>query len=346
MVLPRAGASLRNPDVRMPMLRADEDGYYIEMQVEADPAKNSELAVIRRVTLDNISPAQWEELKSQYAEINLKACIDSGLSKGLEKIQDRRVQRLFMALLTFLNPRQVAIIFYLYKLAAEQEEGPVVTFRSNDLLEALGYTRAKDGSFTARSRSQLNQDLVSLHRTELVLAQSLKKGRTMGAQVSVKSVLRIRGYEIDNVPRDFDLTKAADYTFELADSYTLSLEFFEGSDKAGDYVLFPKTVDIKQRLGSNTKNNYKMKLITYLASRIKWDKLEEGKFLTISKRYLLKNLDLFGSNSSRNNSILWRTIQEVESDGYVLNSQEIPGKRKRTSLIRFHINSSVLVSER
>lgn len=332
MVLPRAGASIKNPDVQLPILRSDVDGYYLEMRVDTDPKDSREVALTRRVPLENLSTEEWEDLKAQYSNLDLKVCQDHGISKGLEKIPDRRVQRLFMALLTFLNPRQVAIVLFLYKEAARQGNGPLVSFRSNDLLESLGYTRAKDGSFTARSRSQLNQDLVALHRTELVLAQSLRKGNAMGAKVIVKSVLRIRDYEIDNVPRDFNLAKAADYTYELADAYTVALEFFDGPSRTGDYMLFPNSLDIQQKLGVNAKNNYKVKLLVYLASRMQWDRLQGGHFLVISKQYLFKNLDLLGSNLSRNNQILWRTIEELKQDGYILEAQELPGKRKLTNI--------------
>ncbi|MEW6498743.1 MAG: hypothetical protein AB1589_40520 [Cyanobacteriota bacterium] len=337
MVLPRAGASLRNPDVQLPVLRTDGDGYYLEMRVDADSKDESEVAVTRRVLLENLTTEEWEELKAQYANLDLSICTDHGISKGLEKIQDRRVQRLFMALLTFLNPRQVAIVLFLYKKAAQQGNSPLVSFRSNDLLESLGYSRAKDGSFPARSRSQLNQDLVALHRTELVLAQSLNKGNTMGAKVIVKSILRIRDYEIDKVPRDFDLAKAADYTYELADAYTVALEFFDGPGRTGDYVLLSNSVDMTQKVGSNAKHDYKMKLLVYLASRMKWDKLQEGQYLKISKQYLFKNLDLLGSNLSRNNQILWRTIEELQQERYILEALELPGKRKLTN-IQFQIN--------
>ncbi len=341
MILPRAGASIRNPDVQLPVLRADADGYYLEMHVEADPKNNCEVAVTRRIPLENISVEEWEDLKLQCADLDLPAFVRQGISKGLEKIQDRRVQRLFMALLNFLNPRQVGIVLYLYKEAAKQRNGPQVSFRSNDLLESMGYTRAKDGSFTARSRSQLNQDLVALHRTELVIAQSLRKGSTMGAKVIVKSVLRIRDYEIDNVPRDFDLVKSTDYTYQLADAYTVALEFFDGPGKTGDYVLFSSSVDIQQNIGSNAKCDYRTKLLIYLASRMKWDTLQNGQYLIISRQYLLKNLDLLGSNSARNNQILWRTIEELREEGYILEAQELVGKRKMTNL-QFRINPEKL----
>jgi hypothetical protein len=338
MVLPRAGASIKNPDVQLPILRSDEDGYYLEMRVEADSKATSEVAVTRRMPLENLSTEEWEDLKAQYAKLDLRSCTDQGISKGLEKIQDRKIQRLFMALLTFLNPRQVSIVLYLYKQAAQQGNGPLVSFRSNDLLESLGYTRTKDGGFASKLRSQLNRDLVALHRTELVLAQSLRKGNNVGAKVIIKSVLRIKDYEIDNVPRDFDLAKAADYTYELADAYTVSLEFFEGPGRTGDYVLFASDIDISQKLGSNAKSDYKTKLLIYLASRMKWDVLQDGQYLVISKQYLFKNLDLLGSNSSRNNQIFWRTVEELQQEGYILGAQELPGKKKITS-IQFQINS-------
>ncbi|NEP53833.1 MAG: hypothetical protein F6K65_35570, partial [Moorea sp. SIO3C2] len=257
------------------------------------------------------------------------------------KISDRRIQRLFMALLTFLNPRQVSIVLHMYKLAAEQENGPFVTFRSNDLLESLGYKRTKDGGFPAKLRSQLNQDLVALHRTELIFAQSLQKEDGVGAKVLIKSVIRIQGYEIDNVSRNFDLAKAADYTYELADVYHVSLEFFEGPGRTGDYVLFANSLDITQKLGSNAKNDYQTKLLVYLASRIKWDRPQDGQYLTISKRYLFKNLDLLGSNTSRNNQIFWRTVDQLKEQGYILSAQEVVEKKKM-SKIQFTVNPEKL----
>lgn len=337
MVLPRAGASIKNPDIQLPILRSDTDGYYLEIRVEADSKDVSEVAVTRRVPLENLSAEEWEDLKQQYAKLDFQSCTDEGISKGLEKIQDRRIQRLFMALLTFLNPRQVSIVLYLYKKAAQQGNRPLVYFRSNELLEKLGYTRTQDGGFASKVRSQLNQDLVALHRTELILAQSLKKGNSVGAKVTIKSVLRIKDYEIDKVPRDFDLTKAADYTYELADAYTISLEFFDGPSRKGDYVLFANSIDISQKLGSNAKNDYKTKLLVYLASRMKWDTLQDGKYLVVSKQYLFKNLDLLGSNSSRNNQIFWRTVEELQKAEYICSAQELPGKRKAAS-IQFQIN--------
>ena len=182
MVLPRASASTRNPDVTLPLLRVDDSGYYLEMRVEPDPQESSEVALTRRVPLDDLTESEWVQLQKQYEELDFSVCRHQGLNTVLEKIPDTRIQRLFVALLTFLNPRQVAIVLYLYREAAQQGNGPIVSFRSNELLESLGYTRSEDGGFTARVRSQLNQDLVALHRTELVIAKSLVNGDQLGAR--------------------------------------------------------------------------------------------------------------------------------------------------------------------
>ncbi|HEY9823973.1 MAG TPA: hypothetical protein V6D19_00880 [Stenomitos sp.] len=336
MILPRASASVHNPDVRVPVLRSDGETYYLEMRVEADAAEKSELAVTRRIPIENLTSEEWDELRQQYDRFDLQTCISKGLNNGLEKLQDRRLQRLCTALLTFLNPRQVSIVLYLYKEASLQKNGSIVYFKSNDLLESLGYKKTADGGFAAKVRSQLNRDLVTLHRTELVLAQSLDNGKSRSAKVMVKSVLRIKDFEVDNVPRDFDLIKAADYTYELADAYTVSLEFFEGIARSNDYVLLANnTLNIQQKHGVNTKNDYKSKLLVYIISRLKWDKLQDDRFLNISKSYLFKNLDLFGSNVSRNNQIFWRTVEELKQEGYVINACELPG---RTVCIQFELD--------
>jgi len=336
-LLPRAGASLRNPDVNLPVLRSAGDEYYLEMRVDADPNEASEVGLTRRIPLDDISVDEWEELKEQYDNLDLEAYLSEGGVQGLEKIEDRRLKRWTISLLTFLNPRQVAIVLYLYRAAAQQDNVSVVSFRSNDLLDAMGYKRTKDGGFTARVRSQLHCDMMALHRTELLHAEELRKGDNLGAKVTIKTILRIKGFEVDNVPRDFDLDKAADYTFESPDAYTVSLEFFEESARSGDYVLFVNNLNMTQKLGSSAKHDYKTKLLVYLASRLKWDSPRDGQFLTISKRYLYKNLDLLGSNSARNNQIFWRTVEELREASYILGAQELPGKRK-TASVEFQIN--------
>lgn len=340
-ILSRAGASMRHPDVNLPVFRSDGDGHYLEMRVDADPDDASEIALTRRIPIENLSGAEWEELKEQYDKIDLEACLGEGI-KGLGKIEDRRVQRLTAALLTFLNPRQVSIVFYLYRAATQNKSSSIVSFRANDLLEAMGYGRTEDGGFPSVTRSNLHRDITALHRTELVFAQELRKGDELGAKVKIKRILTIQEFEVDKVPRNFDLDNAADYTFEAADAYTVSLGFFDTSAQGDDYVLFGN-IDMNQRLGSSSKHDYKTKLLVYLAGRLQWDKPKDGQFLTVSKHYLFKNLELFGSNSSRNNAIFWRTVEELREMDYVIGARQLPGKRGPVS-VEFQINSEQIRS--
>lgn len=342
-VLPQAGAAYASPDVQLPTLRTDGDSYYLEMQIQPDAESESDSPLIRRIPLDNISTEDWDQIKSEYDSLDLASHLNEGISRGLGHHLDQRVERMLVAILTFLNPRQVSILLHLYRLAAQQDQGSHVSFRSDDLLTALGYNRIiGSDSFPSKLRIQLHRDLLALHRTELIFAQPCQDGDTMGAKVLVKNVLRIRDYAIENIPPTFDLLRAADYTDELADAYTISLEFFDGPTGIGDYVLFANTLDIRQHLGHSAKHDYKTRLLVYLASRIKQDHAEGNEPLTISKPCLFKNLGLLGKNASRNNQILWRTVNALYRDGYLFDAQEIPGERKITSLIQFRVNSYAL----
>ncbi len=343
-ILPRASASLRNPDANLPVLRSDANGYYFEMRVEADSSEVSEVALTRRIPLDNLSGEEWQELKKEYDVLDLKACLNRGI-KGLEQIEDLRLRRLTIALLTFLNPRQVQLVLYLYKAASAERNGSVVEFRSNDLLEVMGYQRTKDGGFHAEARSHLHCDLMALHRTELVYAVETRKGDKVEAEVTIKNVLRIQKFWADDVKRDFDTEKAADYSYGAADRYRVNLEFFQNPDRAdSDYVLFGNNIDMQQQVGKSSKHDYGMRLLVYLASRLKWDSPKDGQYLNISKRHLYKNLDLLGRNSSRNGQIFWRTVDELKESCFLVNARELPGKRKSNVMIEFQINADKIRS--
>ncbi|MGB3295235.1 MAG: hypothetical protein WBB01_19815 [Phormidesmis sp.] len=307
------------------------------MRVDEDPDDISEVGVTRRIPLDNISADQWQELKREYDNLDLEACLSKGI-KGLEKIEDLRFRRLTATLLTFLNPRQVQLVLYLYRAAATEGTGSIVQFRSNDLLEVMGYQRTSDGGFHSVIRSQLHGDMMALHRTELVYAEQTAVEGRVEADIFIKSVLRIISFKIDNVQRAFDLDEAADYTYASADAYTVNLEFFQTPTRDdGDYVLFG-SLDMHQDVGKSTDHDYGVKLLIYLASRLKWDSPKDGQYLTISRRTLHKNLDLFGKNSSRNNKIFWRTVNELTQKGFLISARELPGKRKSSVLVEFQLN--------
>ncbi len=340
MLMPRASASLRHPDVRPLVLRTDPDGYYLEYRLESAADEPSEVGLTRRILLDQLTAEAQQSLKATFDTIDIDVCRRSGISKGLAHVSDRRWQRLFAGIMTFLNPRQMLIVLHLYRLAAQQKSSSI-TVISNDLLAALGYTRTKDGGFASKLRSQLHRDLVILHRTELVYTPLKRKT----AKAKVKTILRIKDCQMANqVAHDFDLLHAADYTYELADHYRINLEFSDSLKRqATDALYLPTSLDIRQPIGSNAKNDYKTRLLIYLASRLKWDQPRDGEYLILPKQSVFRNLDLCGRNGSRNNQIFWRTVEELKQADYLISAQELPGKKKINS-IQFQINSEQLCS--
>ncbi len=328
--------SLRNRELRAPLLRLDPSGNFLEMRIESDPQEASEFGLVRRLSLEALSVGEVEDLRSAVDALDWGACVGLGVAQGLAGIETRRWERWLTGLLTFLNPRQMALLIDLYRTAYATGSVGEVSFGSDDLLTQLGYTRTKDGGFASKLRSQIHRDLVALHRTELVYPRSVAVGNFSDAQnrrVEVRSILKIVEAVPERSGSGFDLFRAADNTFEMADRYTVRLNFF--SDRS--VLKLPATMDLSQRLGGNAKNDYRMRLIVYLASRMCWDALSDGQYMILSKALLFKNLDLLGTNGSRNNQIFWRTIEGLKQEKFLINAQELPGKQKMNS-IQFQIN--------
>jgi hypothetical protein len=86
-----------------------------------------------------------------------------------------------MALLTFLTPERFQLSYTSTSRHLVRRLVQLFRFVPMTCLNAGGYTRTKDGGFASKLRSQLNR-LVALHRTELVFAQSLRKGNNVGAK--------------------------------------------------------------------------------------------------------------------------------------------------------------------
>ena len=55
-------------------------------------------------------------------------------------------------------------------------------------------------------------------------------------------------------------------------------------------TYFFGNIGMEQKVGKSAKHDYGMKLLIYLASRLKWDSPKDGQYLTISKRHLIQKL--------------------------------------------------------
>jgi len=337
-ILSRAGTSIRSPDLEHPTVRADRHGRYLEGRIIPDPQEPSEGECVRRISLDELSREKWELLKDELDRLQLSDAVENGLLRELEKIGDEQIRRLIYMILTYCNPRQRMLVLFMYREAARRRTGSRVYFKVNELLQVFGYKPQADGSFPSRIRSQLHRDLVALHRTEINYTRPIQRGKRKKTQLEFRSIVRIRSAELDNMPRDFDIVQAADDGYGCADAYTVELEFFD--DESG-VVLFNDAVSFEQKDFGRTSEDYETKLLVFLASKLRKDALTEDNSLVVTKRALFKNLDLFGNNSSRNNQILWRTIEKLKEQGYIMSAGEVPGKR-RPANVSIQINLDMM----
>jgi hypothetical protein len=335
-IMSRAGASIRNPDVENPTVRSDKGIGYLQQTIHADPLESFDVECIRRVRLTGLGEHKIQVLTEALNNLELSSLVDNGLFLELEKkVPDEEVRRLICALFTYCNAEQRKIVLYMYREAAQRKTGTRVTFQTNELLEAFGYDRKEDGSFSASVRSQLHRDLMALHSTELHFERP-NPGKRRARKVMFRSLLRIRDVDLDNLPRDFDLEQAAKDGYGCADSYTVDLDFF---DEDSSKVIIAE-VDFARKTHRRA-DDYDTRLVIFLASRLRKESLVEGNCVVVSKRALNKHLELFGANTSRNNEILWRTIQSLESQKFLLGAAELPGKRQASS-IKFSINLDMM----
>ncbi len=330
----RAGIPLRNPDLRAPFVRECNEGTFLEMRVES--SGDGEWGLVRRIAIENLSPEALDTLPIALEQMDWSVCMGKGLTQGLIGVQERSQMRWLNSLMTFLNPRQLAILLYCYQQPTSASIR--VRLTSDDLLMALGYTRTKDGGFASKVRSQVHRDLVALHRVELVYPRAIVLGKAAGEstsrKVEVRSLLKIVDFVPERSAAGFDLFRAADTSFEMAERYTVELTCVSGLRDGSTVgrVLFPRTMDLSQRLGGNAKNDHRMRLLVYLASRMAWGLLSDGPYMTLSKQGLFNSLDLLGSNSSRNNQIFWRTVEGLKQEKFIMSAQELPGKNRMNSV--------------
>lgn len=328
--LPRGGATLKHPDAaERPTIERDGERWFLQLRIgqntEGSGERSAAPEVIRRIPLDNLSEEDWENLKLYYNNIDFQDVIDKGLVKSFMKITDRKVQRMFIGLLTFLDPRQVSILLYLYRSAWENS-GPVVYFGSNDLLESLGYQRSNEGTFPSNLRAQLSQDLWKMHSTQLVFEDPEQDRNSQKVRYMVRSILTIQSFEIDRELRQFNrdgfnIESAAD-SLHLADAYTGVLNFFKTIEENGSFILLPKDINLKQKDGLQASRNYRMKLFTLLLSYITRDDYREGQYLCLMLQDLLADLELQGSNSTRKKATIWKAINELKQSGDLLDVRE------------------------
>jgi hypothetical protein len=358
-MLPKAGASFKHEDAsERPTLETIDGKLHLVFRMRS-PQQNplsaegqkigQEYEPTRSLPLENFSKKDLQILTEFYQKFDFGEIIAQGLCAALEKVNDRKVQQAFLAYLTFLNPMHVSIALYLYRAMHEQGGAPIVYFECNDLLDEL-YGRYNDGTFSSEVRRKLNQALRDLHRFDIHCPDPDQDPNASRERTLIRNILRIESYEIDKHRLElqggtFDFEMAADFTRKLPDAYTVSLGFYKTIQSGGNYILLPKNINLKQPDSLQAARNYKMKLQTYLWWFIETHKTEDYEYFHISLTDIIKHLELRGRNNSRKKSVVWEVINELQSEGIILECKEIVGSRRQVN-IQFRLNPEKITRKR
>lgn len=145
------------------------------------------------------------------------------------------MQRILLGVSLFCGPRNLETVYLIYKAAYEQgTKTPLIDTRL--LLEGRGYKRRESiRDYDPNINSQLAQEMLSMHRTEIVFqtATPAKSGKKGYRDVAVvyKNILRIkRAFYRDRAEEEVDFERAGDLTFQLPDVYEVELGFYDEKD--------------------------------------------------------------------------------------------------------------------
>lgn len=347
-IFPSGNTAVREDLLEKPTLEVIDGKRYLAFRVQ-DPSPLNDTEQIERLRLfplDSFTNEDVQKLQDFYQNFDFREVISKGLCKGLEKINDEKIRLVFLSMLTLLNPRQVAILLYLYRKAHQDESGPTVNFFCNDLLDSL-YTRSNEGTFPSNVRGQVNQDLWSLHHNMFEYVDPDKDPNSPMIAYVLKSLIRIEGYELDKrrfrlEKTDFDWNKSDSAKTKLPDAYTVTLSFYKTIQQRRGYLNFPKGVSLKQPNNVQASRNYKMKLLTALLAYFTKDAVEIGSTYTyIPLKDLFQHLGLNGKNTSRKKKIVWETSNELLQEKLVLDVKWYEASEKELG-IQFQVNPDEL----
>jgi hypothetical protein len=347
-IFPSGNASVREDALEKPTLEMIDGKRYLAFRVqEPSPLDNTqEIERLRLFPLDSFANEDVQKLQDFYKDFDFQEVISKGLGKGLEKITDEKIRLVFLSMLTLLNPRQVAILLYLYRKAHQDETGPTVNFLCNDLLDSL-YSRSNEGTFPSNLRKLVNQDLWSLHHNMFEYVDPDKDPNSPMIAYVLKSLIRIEGYELDKrrfrlEKTEFDWNKSDTPKSNLPDALTVTLGLYRTIQQGRGYLNFPKSLSLKQPNNVQASRNYKMKLLTALLAYFTKDAAGIGSTYTyISLKDLFQHLGLTGKNTSRKKKIVWETSNELLQEKLVVDIKWYEASDKELG-IQFQINPEEL----
>jgi hypothetical protein len=336
-IMSRVSQPIKNRDAQVPRVEREGTQLYLEISYNTDPGEESEVNFSRAYVFEDVHPDKEAYIREQLASMDFDKARTEGIIVGIEKIQDKAIQGMVYELLNFLEDRQKKILLYLYREAAAQSDGPMVTIDTNDLMAALNYSKSNNGYFASSDRQRLSQDLATLENVKITIGKPLQTKKGVVANFTRLSLISIRGFQRTGVEDpDFDWRKAIRLTSDLPSELTIRLEIWNSIEE-GRYIALSKELDIAHVKKQGRHEDYSFKLLMYLAGQISRKGLVDGKYLSLIKHYVFKNMGLLGKNDSRNNATFRQATQKLVDQGYLHAFSECTNQKSMPA-INFEIN--------
>ncbi|OWY69028.1 hypothetical protein B7486_23345 [cyanobacterium TDX16] len=340
-ILATAGAPFKDPLVDLPLVESgidgqcaivvrvrgglyqDDDGLELERRYQVGKLEDDEFDFIQSNLATSV---QNPEFRAHTQKV-IKALSESDPERHRDA-EIRRLQRILLGVSLFCGPRNLETVYLIYKAAYEQgTKTPLIDTRL--LLEARGYKRRESiRDYDSNISNQLAQEMLSMHRTEIVFqaatpAQSGKKGYRDVAVV-YKNILRIkRAFYRDRGEEEVDFERAGDLTFQLPDIYEVELGFYDEKDT----ILLSLPARGVPAPSANYSRDYQSRCLVYIMGRLSWDKKNP---MWIGKATLLRKSGILGANSSRNNRLLQQVLDDLLEQEYLLQAEIVskPGQKQ------------------
>lgn len=352
-IMATAGAPFKDSLVDLPFLESGADGQYnIVVRVRGGLYQDmDELGLERRYQIGMLEDEEFDFIQSNVTSAikqtefraHPRKVIDALGNSDLvqpESAESRRLKRIMLGISQFCGPRSMETVYLVYKAAYEQgTQTPLIDTRA--LLTAKGYQRRKEiRDYDPNISSQLAQEIVSMHRTEIVFqasapAKSGKKGRRDVAVV-YKNILRVRrAFYHDRPEEEVDFERGADLTFQLPDVYEVELGFYDEKDTI--LLSLPSLGVPASHI--NYSRDYHTRCLIYVAGRLRWDsKLP----MWISKQTLLRKSGILGANSTRNHQLLQQTLDTLQKQGFFLTAEIVQRPKQKQDMVKIAPNPEKL----
>ncbi len=269
--------------------------------------------------------AQWDfragVLKNQKQSVAIEAKLNPDAPQEM-------IDNIIDLVAPYLGVQGSRVLRLLYTVANDKPywRTPVITVKTNDLLDQLGYERDDRGFHRSKNRAQLRDILNAAHALEIVGEYSSWEEGKPVRKAFRKSVLSLIGATFD-ADESAELSTSDLFHRGLPKSMTLRLNFFDSvrrpDGRLGDrYTLMPR-LGPPQSLKSARHSATEETLKAYLLLR---QRQTRNQTIVITRSTALEKANITTKHTTRATQILTRALDKLVGDGTLESYTPVPSK--------------------